>query len=405
MFIHGNYPAQFRHLAPLLSNDGKNRVIYLTARDDAEQEPLAGVEIGKFECHRLPNEATHHYLTSTEEGVLKGQAITRKIIELLGRGFNPRIVITHGGMGLGLYIKDLLPATTHIGYFEWYFRHNTSKHLIQNFDLNAKFQAGMRNLIILQELEMCDIGVVPTKWQKEQFPKEFSDKLRVIFDGISKEFFYPTDQTDNLKKVTQVIRNRETGQTYKMKAGSKILSYATRGMEPLRGFPEFMRAIPKLITNNPDLYVFIAGADRRAYSYDAPTNDGSWRLHILEELGEFCGKERIFFTGLLNYEDYRLMLWRSDLHCYLTRPYVTSWSLFEAASCGARLAVNKCKATENIAVESSITWLDLDGKEKLADQLDSALNNKEIKKSKIHSGYELNENLKKWVDLINSFIS
>ena len=48
-------------------------------------------------------------------------------------------------------------------------------------------------------------------------------------------------------------------------------------MELPRGFPEFMRALPPPLENNPGLQVVIAGADRRAYSYDAPSHNGSWR--------------------------------------------------------------------------------------------------------------------------------
>ena len=44
-------------------------------------------------------------------------------------------------------------------------------------------------------------------------------------------------------------------------------------------------------------------------------------------------------------ENYRLMLQRSNLHCYLTKPYVTSWSLFEVAACGTPIITNRSPAT------------------------------------------------------------
>ena len=54
----------------------------------------------------------------------------------------------------------------------------------------------MRNLPILDELNSCDVGVVPTTWQKQQFPKEFHHKLQVIFDGIDMNFFKPEPSID-----------------------------------------------------------------------------------------------------------------------------------------------------------------------------------------------------------------
>ena len=58
----------------------------------------------------------------------------------------------------------------------------------------------------------------------------------------------------------------------------------------------------------------MAGKDRRAYSYDAPNE---------AELENFDGetrcirrKERIVFTGLLNYHDYRELWYESALLFY-----------------------------------------------------------------------------------------
>ena len=51
-------------------------------------------------------------------------------------------------------------------------------------------------------------------------------------------------------------------------------------MEPLRGFPEFMRMLPALMQRFPDLQVVVAGNDRVAYSYQAPSQGGSWKQHL-----------------------------------------------------------------------------------------------------------------------------
>ena len=71
LFIHGNYPAQFRYLAPLLAQDPNHKVIFLTNREDAGDEQLRGVNIRNIEAHRPVNKETHHYLISAEESVLQ----------------------------------------------------------------------------------------------------------------------------------------------------------------------------------------------------------------------------------------------------------------------------------------------------------------------------------------------
>ena len=262
----------------------------------------------------------------------------------------------------------------------------------------------MRNLPILKELQSCDYGIVPTEWQKQQFPNEYKNKLRVIFDGVDESFFYPRND-DKLKENDITISNRQTGERFILKKESKILSYATRGMEPLRGFPEFMESLPQLLNKTRNLEVFIAGIDRRAYSYDAPIKGGSWKEYMIKKIDKRVDLNRIKFTGLLNYEDYRLLLWRTDLHCYFTRPYVTSWSLFEAASCGAKLALNRTKAVEGIVEEGTAVWIDIDNKKEMAAELHKNINQKKSFRSKILNGYSLNDSLAKWAEFLNECVN
>jgi len=401
LFIHGNYPAQFRHLAALLARDVNHRVVFLTARQDAAKEALPGLEIQTFSCHRSANPQTHHYLQASEDAVLQGQAVLREIANLMEKGLQPQVVVTHAGMGLGLFIKDLLPQALHVGYFEWYFQPNTTRHLMATYDLDARLKTGLRNLPILQELERCDLAVVPTAWQKNQFPAAYHSKLNVIFDGVDTTFFHPKPAQLDLESSDLTLHNRESGEPFVIGAGQKLLSYATRGMEPLRGFPEFIRALPQLLQTFADLQVVVAGADRRAYSYDAPSHAGSWKEHLLAELGNFEGRERVYFTGLLTYNDYRNLLWRSTLHCYFTRPYVTSWSLFEAAACGARLAVNASPATRGIAEDNSVLWLDLDAEGGISGSLRQGLEDKQRPRAQIQPGYELTTSLQQWETLLN----
>ena len=161
-----------------------------------------------------------------------------------------------------------------------------------------------------------------------------------------------------------------------------------------------MRALPPLIERFNDLLVVIAGADRRAYSYNAPSHQGSWKQHLLAELGEKLPNDCLLFTGLLTYQDYRSLLWRSDLHCYLTRPYVTSWSLFEAAACGARLAVNHSPATQDIMKPDAVTWVTLEDDQRLTRELGDALEHPG-ERSILQADFDLSTSLEKWEQLLN----
>ena len=133
-----------------------------------------------------------------------------------------------------MFIKEAIPEAIHIGYFEWYFRSDTTQYLARNFDLDTRLNTSMRNLPIIQELERCDIAITPTQWQKTQFPIEFQQKIKVIFDGIDEGFFYEQNKSnrERLKRIT--IMNRETKEKFVIEPEDKV-RVMQRGMETLRG--------------------------------------------------------------------------------------------------------------------------------------------------------------------------
>ena len=312
------------------------------------------MEIHNYVSHREISESTHRMLKQLSSN--KRPSSSEEINNLIISGFTPNLILFHGGMGLSLYIRKFYSSEDRS--FEWFFRSETQKWATNREDIDTRLMAYSRNFPITQELALCDKCVVPTDWQKKQFPKVYSDHLNVIFDGIDNIYFHADNR---VRKAGVKIKGEENEDPIEINSTDKVVTYMTRGMEPIRGFPEFMRTVPKILGEDKNIRVIIAGRDRAAYSYQAPAEGGSWKQFMISELGNFEGKERVHFTGLLNYNDYRLMLQRTDLHCYWTRPYVTSWSMFEAAACNSPLMVNKSGATSNIVVrEQEIEWVDID---------------------------------------------
>ena len=122
------------------------------------------------------------------------------------------------------------------------------------------------------------MSVVPTHWQASQFPKKIQDHLSIIFDGIDFDFFKPADQP--LSNIDVEI-NGEYDKLV-LKQDDLLLSYATRGMEPMRGFPQFMRGLPELLKKIPNLKVLIGGRDRSAYGPPCPTHGEAERMLLSE---------------------------------------------------------------------------------------------------------------------------
>lgn len=395
LFAHGNFPGQFRHLITYLSEQAEYKVYFITDKKDVDSKAMPGIRIRTMKETRNISEGIHHYLTTSERDILSGQKVVRAIIELLAEGVKPDIVISHGGMGLGMFIKDILPDCKHIGLFEWYFKSTTSKYLFREFDFDKQLRIRCRNLTILSELQSCDAAVIPSNWQKIQFPVEYYNKVNTIFDGVDNNFF----NSEYCEPSDISLYSEEIAKGIVINKDELILSYATRGMEPLRGFMEFVRGSIEVLKTYKKAKVIIGGRDRCAYSY-GPLNFETWKAEAVTLYKENNINDRVIFTGLMDYGNYRKLLRRTNLHCYFTRPYVTSWSLFEAAASGARLCISLGGATENIiSKESIVEWVNLDSQEEINESLKKAIVNKQLKTS-LKSCYFVGESLRQWIGLI-----
>ena len=402
LFIHGNYPAQFRQIAGDLGKQTAHDVRFLTARKDPEQFPIPGVNVVTYDDIEKSRASTEgQSQTIINEIVSRGEQIQSEVIRLIRGGFYPRLVVFHGGNGLGLYLRQVLPGACLVGYFEWHFSKRCAEIILGRNDLGTLNYIQNRNLFIENEILNCDAGVVPTEWQAAQFPSKLRPYLSVIFDGIDTSFFSPGDRS--LLNKTVILKGEDD--EIVIRPDEVLLTYATRGMEPLRGFPEFMRSLPPLLERFANLKVLIGGRDRSAYGPACQSHNGSWKEKALEELPSLRNHPRITYTGLMSYENYLNMLRRTNLHCYLTKPYVTSWSLFEAAACGTPIITNRSPATSgtlSISDERILDNIDDISKSEGIQKISLLLEQQELRKSFLSDEFSLGVAKQKWESLLNS---
>jgi len=400
LFVHENFPGQFRHLLKAMRSP-KNNIVFLTfnKKNWPEIEGIRTIEV------QAPNQKERYKsrnLENYEQAILNGEEIAKQVMLLSEKGFNPKLIIAHGGNGLASFIKEASPESILICYQEWFFNSESLPYSNGNnkISLVDKINIAKRNQCILTEIESADAVVVPTQWQKSKFPQAYKEKIKTIFDGVDTTFFKP-DEEERRKCIELKLENNEI---LKVDPTDKILTFATRGMEPIRGFPEFMVAAEAALNTFSDLKVIIAGRDRQCYSYKAPNHSGSWKDFMTSELNLNRYENRIIYTGLLTYGDYVKLLRRSDLHCAFTRPYVTSWSVFEAIACGANICMNTCAALRETANDDkSVHWVDLDNKKELIEKIKEGLTKPRLN-PKLNPDYHLENCLRMWGELINQMI-
>ncbi|MBE9043711.1 glycosyltransferase family 4 protein [Pleurocapsales cyanobacterium LEGE 10410] len=365
LFLHPNFPAQFRHLATFFGQNSQNTVVYATNRAEGR---IAGVNKVVYQKSRTARPETHHYVRPLESAVLEAQAVYRVAQKMKDQGFYPDVVYGHSGWGPTLFMKDIFPQATLLCYFEWFYRAYGSDASFDPSDpLNADDEARIRikNAPILLDLATCDRGLAPTYWQRSQFPQEFHSKIKVHHDGIDTSYFKPLP---NAKLFLPRIK-------LDLSQAEEIVTYVARGMEPYRGFPQLIETISLLQKKRPQCHFVIVGKDRVAYGKNLP--DGkTYKEAMLKKFP--LDLSRVHFTDLLPYDEYLQVLQASSVHIYLTRPFVLSWSMLEALATGCLIVASDTAPVTEV-IEDNINGLLVNffSPEQISDRVIEALDNPE----------------------------
>jgi len=327
LFIHENFPAQFGAIADTLAGRGWD-VVFATQKAEVTKGKVhrlsSGVRVVRYDRARDPRDDGHPYLRGTESAILNGQGFFRLGMDLAQGGFAPDLVIAHSGWGSGSFAKVVWPDAKFIQYLEWWYTFpapDVDERLIDDrtrADRHARTM--VRNLPFYIDFEQADLVISPTQFQAGRAPEFVQQKLVVQHDGIDCAVFRSGDD-DDPRFVHPDIPDH-----------APVVSFATRGMEPMRGFPTFMDAASRIQTHHPDAHIVIAGSPKAHYGPEPPDHP-TWKDKSLAE--HSFDQARLHFTGPLPKNEYAKLLRRTDAHVYLTRPFVLSWSLLEAMASGA----------------------------------------------------------------------
>ena len=321
LFVHNNFPGQYQRIVRHLKN--RPGIDMLSGSLASNKQPAPIQRIG-YTPHREASEKIHPALRYTETCVIRAQAVYKAFLSVKQKGWKPDVILSHSGFGDGMLLKDLWPDARYLPYFEWYYHASGSDASFLTHDAQKapddEFRIRMKNTAVLHDLAAMDWGQCPTEFQKSQFPVQFRDRISVLHDGVDTEFFAPDPEA--------VL---EAG-GHSFRRGDPVVTYISRGMEPYRGFPQFMEALSILQARDPRVHAVIIGDDRTAYGQKRP--DG--KTHKEWALEEFpTDPERTHFVGRQPLDYLRRALQVGAAHVYLTVPFVLSWSMMEAMAAGA----------------------------------------------------------------------
>ena len=332
LFVHQNFPGQYKHLAAHFARNPKHQVVSIGERKDERQVSLKGMRHLWYDKPKGANPTTHLYLQGIEGAVRRGQAVVRTCLELRKGGFVPDVICAHPGWGEALYLKEVFPEAKLLNFYEFYYGARGSDlgfdpEFPTSFD--DRFKVPTRNATHLLSLASGDWGVSPTHWQREQFPPVWRAMISVVHDGIETRLVKP-DPRAVLKLEKQRLE---------LSRKDEVITYVSRNLEPYRGFHTFMRALPEILKRRPRATVLIIGGDEVSYGRK-PTKGKTWREVMMAEVGGALDMSRVHFTGKVPYGQFLQLLQISSVHVYLTVPFVLSWSLLEAMAAGCLIVAS-----------------------------------------------------------------
>ena len=341
LFIHQNFPGQFKFLAPALLKQGHNVRAMTMHKTEATQ--WQGVQLVHYSAKRGSTPNVHPWLSDFETKTIRAEACFKAALQMKQQGYMPDVIVAHHGWGESLFLKYVWPHAVLGIYCEFFYHpHGADVGFDPEFpaaDEGEVCRLRLKNLNNLLHFEVADAGISPTHWQASTFPEPFKQKITVVHDGIDTQAVAPNPQVSLTLKMA-------AGQDLVLTRQDEVITFVNRNLEPYRGYHTFMRALPQLLKSRPDAKVLIVGADDVSYGARpnaAKYGAAKWKDIFANEVrGQISNADwqRVHFLGQVPYQYFIPLLQLSTVHVYLTYPFVLSWSLLEAMSAGCAIVAS-----------------------------------------------------------------
>ncbi len=327
LFIHQNFPGQFKHIAPELVKRGHE--VYAMPLQEKTNQNKNGIRYCSYQVNRSTSKNIHPWISDFETKIIRAEACFLAAMQLKSEGLYPDLIIAHYGWGESMFLKEVWPRAKLSLYCEFFYnKFNQDVNFDPEFSSKSVGEAPrlmLKNLNNLTHFEFADCGISPTKWQASTYPTPFKEKISVIHDGIDTSVLVPNN------KSILYINNK-----IKITKNDDVITFVNRNLEPYRGYHIFMRSLPLILKSNPKAKVLIVGGDGVSYGSKPPGN-AKWKDIFFSEIESSLTdqeKKRIFYLGFISYDNFISLMQVSTVHIYLTYPFVLSWSLLEAMSIG-----------------------------------------------------------------------
>ena len=308
LLAHRSFPGQYRWVLPELQRLGFDVVFACVEKTDW---PSNGIKV----LCKEDQETRDTSLISSSVSRIGYDYVDNFLsigLDLLKSGWIPNIIWSHSGWG-AWKISDIFPDVPLITYAEWYYKDSNLNCLSEStVDTKTKLHYSLVNSATAAAISRSDISICPTHWQRSMFPSNLRSNISVVRDGFPTNVFNPNkipldSQTNDLSLV-----------------------YVSRGLEYTRGVDRLADCCKFIASNKLPINISVIADNRRVYDVNPSSS-------VAQSIDYITSSTSIHYTSQKSYAEYLHYVRNSDIHLYLSRPFVLSWSFIESALIGSRI--------------------------------------------------------------------
>ena len=240
LFVHNNFPGQFRDLAEALVARG----VPCCALGQDHAGAVDGVRVARYALPRGTTPNIFPLAVRAEADLIRGRSAFEAARSLKHEGWDPAVIVGHPGWGEMTFLRELFPNARQVVFAEFWYR---GRGLDVGFDteffphdLDSVLRADPKNAVMsLACAEAYAIGC-PTPFQPRAPPRPFRTQARIIHEGIDIDLARPGPAAPFRLADGRVLS-----------PGTPVVTYINNNMEPLRGLHVFARALPRLLREAP----------------------------------------------------------------------------------------------------------------------------------------------------------
>ena len=170
LFVHNNFPAQFRNLASKLAAIDGLRVAAIGA---SGAPGLPDVQLERYSFSGSELGAVHPFARRFEIECRRAEQVMYAANALRASNFSPKLIYVHPGWGEGLPLRAVFPDATICAYSEFYYAPSGTDlgfdREFPPFGIDGEARVAIRNAATLLALADADFSIAPTHWQRSVF--------------------------------------------------------------------------------------------------------------------------------------------------------------------------------------------------------------------------------------------